>query len=246
MGFGHLSLPAAFGAGLLSFMAPCVLPLVPAYLCFLGGRTLEELNAECVTRDACRRVGASALFFVLGFSAVFIAMGASASYIGGLIADNLRWFAMAAGAGIIVLGLHYTGLFRIGFLNRDIRLHVARRPAGLLGAFAVGMAFAFGWTPCVGPVLATILIVAAQKNSMIGGITLLAAYAAGLGLPFLIAAVAVRPFLAWRERVRKHMRKCELVIGGLLMGTGVLMLVGGLANVSQILLQVFPALGKVG
>ncbi len=246
MGFGQISLAAAFGAGLLSFMSPCVLPLVPAYLCFLGGRTLEELNAECVTREACQRVAASALFFVLGFGAVFVAMGASASAIGGLIANNLRWFSVAAGTGIILLGLHYTGLVRFNILNRDVRLHVARRPAGLLGAFGVGMAFAFGWTPCVGPILATILMVAASKKSMGGGIAMLGAYAAGLGLPFLVAAFAVRPFLAWRERVRKHMRKCELVIGGLLMATGALMLVGGLADVSGFLMQTFPALGRMG
>ncbi|MDA8229766.1 MAG: cytochrome c biogenesis protein CcdA [Magnetospirillum sp.] len=240
-----VSLGAAFGAGVLSFASPCVLPLVPAYLCFLGGVSLDRLN-ERGTAAFDPNVAASAAAFVVGFAAVFVALGASASAIGTLLAGNMRWLSLAAGGAIIVLGIHYCGLVRLPLLDGDKRVHVAQRPAGLLGAFLVGLAFAFGWTPCVGPVLATILMIAARRDSVADGTLLLAAYAAGLGVPFLAAAVATRPFLAWTRRFRRHLRLVELSIGGLLIATGALVLTGGLADVANWLGGALPALAKAG
>ncbi|MCW8835601.1 MAG: cytochrome c biogenesis protein CcdA [Rhodospirillales bacterium] len=234
-------------AGLLSFVSPCVLPLVPAYLCFLGGASLDQLTTEKgVDRAVSRRVFVSAVAFVLGFGTVFVILGATATVLSRFIAENLDVLGKIAGVVIVVFGLHYMGLFRIGFLNFEKRFHVEDKPSGLVGAYFLGLAFAFGWTPCVGPVLATILMVAAAGDSVTYGISLLSVYAAGIGVPFLIAALAVRPFMAFMARFRKHMRKVEISIGSLLVLTGVLIFSGSLAEVGQWLLETFPVLGRVG
>lgn len=234
-------------AGLLSFASPCVLPLVPAYLCFLGGVSLDQLTDKAASAPTgSRGVFAAALAFVLGFSTVFVTMGATASALNAVLLDNMRWLTVVAGGVIIAFGLHYMGALRIGFLNFERRVHVAGRPAGLLGAFLVGLAFAFGWTPCVGPVLATILMLAAGSDSVLYGTVLLSAYAAGLGVPFLAAALAARPFMRFLGRFRRHMRAVELAIGGLLIGTGLLILTGKLSAIGNRLLLTFPALGGIG
>jgi cytochrome c-type biogenesis protein len=234
---------AAFGAGLLSFASPCVLPLVPAYLCFLGGVSLDRLEAEDAPKG---RVIAAAAAFVLGFATVFVALGASASAVGEVLAANLRWLSVVAGSAIVLLGLHYSGLLRLGWLLADRRLQVARKPPGLGGAYVIGLAFAFGWTPCVGPILAAILMLAAGRSSLGQGIGMLAAYAAGLGLPFLAAGWAMGPFLAWSRRFRRHVRLVEVAVGGLLAVTGVLILSGGMADIGNWLLEAFPLLGDAG
>jgi cytochrome c-type biogenesis protein len=235
--------PGAVLAGLLSFVSPCVLPLVPAYLCFLGGTSIEGLQDR--ERQASGLV-LRALAFVLGFSSIFIAMGATASTLNKLLFQNLDWLAPLAGGIIIVLGLHYMGALRIAFLNYEKRVHVESRPAGLAGSFVIGLAFAFGWTPCVGPVLASILIVAAGKETVGEGVALLGAYAAGMGLPFLAAALAVRPFLGFLARFRRHLRKVEMAMGLLLVITGGLIVFGRLNEVGQWLLETLPILGRVG
>jgi cytochrome c-type biogenesis protein len=237
----EISYAGAAAAGALSFLSPCVLPLIPAYLCFLGGVGLEE-----VKEGAGRRVIPAALAFVLGFSTVFVAMGATASALNRLITDNLSWLSLAAGTVIIVFGLHYMGVIRIGFLNYDRRVQVDARPTGLLGAFVLGLAFAFGWTPCVGPILATILMIAAGKDSVGEGVALLSAYAAGLGVPFLVAALAANPFMAFLVRFRRHMRIVETAIGGLLVTTGLLIMLGRVNEIGQWLMETVPALGRVG
>lgn len=237
----EISYAGAAAAGALSFLSPCVLPLIPAYLCFLGGVGLEE-----VKEGAGRRVVPAALAFVLGFSTVFVAMGATASALNRLITDNLSWLSLAAGTVIIVFGLHYMGVIRIGFLNYDRRVQVDARPTGLLGAFVLGLAFAFGWTPCVGPILATILMIAAGKDSVGEGVVLLSAYAAGLGVPFLVAALAANPFMAFLVRFRRHMRIVEIAIGGLLVTTGLLIMLGRVNEIGQWLMETVPALGRVG
>lgn len=239
-----VSYAGAFGAGALSFLSPCVLPLIPAYLCFLGGVSLDQLTGK--DEAAGRGVWRSAVAFVAGFSAVFIVMGATASALSKLIMDNMTWLSVAAGAVIILFGLHYMGALRIGFLNFEKRVHVDARPAGLVGAFVLGIAFAFGWTPCVGPILATILMIAAGGDSVSYGTSLLAAYAAGLGLPFLAAAFAARPFMAFLGRFRRHMRKVELTIGSLLVVTGVLILSGRMNVIGNWLLETVPAFQTVG
>lgn len=237
----------AFVAGMLSFLSPCILPLVPPYLCFLGGVSLKQLeDGAAVDRAASLRVVLSSVVFVLGFATVFIAFGATASAVGQVVADHIDIFATVAGAVIIVLGLHFLGLFRIGLLYREARFHVERKPAGILGAYVIGLAFAFGWTPCVGPVLAAILMVAASDESAVHGATLLAAYAAGIGVPFIVAALFAPVFLKFMARFRRHIVWIERVLGVLLIGTGILFLTGGINEIGNWLLETFPALGRVG
>ncbi|MCP5372895.1 MAG: cytochrome c biogenesis protein CcdA [Hyphomicrobiales bacterium] len=233
----------ALVAGLLSFVSPCVLPLVPAYICFLGGASLDQLIAEDgVDKALARRVFISSIAFVLGFGTVFVALGATATALSQVIAQHIDVLAKIAGVVIVLFGLHFAGVFRIGFLNFEKRFHLQDKPAGLVGAYVLGLAFAFGWTPCVGPVLATILMVASTGDSIWNGIGLLTAYAAGIGVPFLVAALFVRPFMAFMARFRRHMRTVEIVIGGLLVVTGIAIFTGSLANVSQWMLETFPGL----
>lgn len=237
----------AFGAGVLSFAAPCVLPLIPAYLCFLGGASLDELTAEGgVDKAVQRQVLVSAFAFVLGFSTVFIALGATATTVSNLLAENIGILSKAAGVVIVIFGLHYMGLFKIGFLNFEKRFHLENKPSGLVGSYILGLAFAFGWTPCVGPVLATILMVAASSDEVMYGTSLLAVYAAGIGLPFMAAAFAVKPFMTFLGKFRKHMHKVELAIGGLLVITGIAIFTGSLAEVSNWILETFPSIAEIG
>jgi len=237
----------AFGAGILSFLSPCVLPLVPPYLCFLGGVSLEQLSEDEEADPAVMRgVLLSALVFVLGFSTVFVGLGATASTFGQFIGDHLDVLAQIAGGVIIVLGLHFMGVFKIPILYREARFHAERRPAGLIGPYIIGLAFAFGWTPCVGPVLAAILMVAGSDASVSYGSSLLAVYSAGLGIPFLLAAVAMKPFLSFMNRFKKHMKTVERVIGGLLVGTGILFLTGSMSDIAFWILETFPSLGTAG
>lgn len=238
-------------AGLLSFLSPCVLPLVPAYLCFLGGVSLDQLTGEDqggekVGLTGSRTVLLSALVFVLGFSTVFIAFGASASALSEVLLTHKLLLGRIAGVIIIIFGLHYMGLFRLSWLNLEARFHPDKRPAGLAGAFIIGLAFAFGWTPCIGPVLATILTVAAREESVWSGITLLAAYAAGLGIPFLLAAFAAGPFMTWLGRMRRHMRKVEIATGSLLVVTGLLFVTSSFEYLGFWLIERFPILGQIG
>lgn len=237
----------AFLAGLLSFLSPCVLPLVPPYLCFIGGVTLSEMTGEGgPPPGAKRRVFISSLAFVLGFSLVFILFGATASFLGQLLADNIVWVGRVAGVLVIIMGVHFLGIVRIPLLYREARFHGPAKPIGLLGAFLMGLAFAFGWTPCVGPVLAAILMIAGTEESVVNGTLLLASYAAGIGLPFLLVAIAIGPFLAIMPGIRKHMGKIEKVIGVFLILTGILFLTGSIADIAYWLLETFPSLGKVG
>jgi len=237
----------AFIAGLLSFMSPCVLPLVPPYLCFIGGVSLSEMTDKAgPPPGANRRVFISALAFVLGFTMVFVLFGATASFLGQLLADNMLWIRRVAGVLIIIMGVHFLGIVKIPLLYREARFHGPAKPIGLFGAFLMGLAFAFGWTPCVGPVLAAILMVAGSEDSVTRGILLLATYATGIGLPFLIAAVTIGPFLRLMPGIRKYMGAIEKGIGVLLIITGVLFLTGRVADIAYWLLETFPALGKVG
>jgi len=241
----NVTLPAVFGAGALSFLSPCVLPLVPPYLCYLAGATLEDLVGGDAPRRAVARTLGAALLFVAGFSTVFVALGATASAVGGLLLQNAPLLATLAGLAIIVMGLHFLGAFRIPFLMRDTRVEV-EKPVGLWGAYVMGLAFAFGWTPCIGPVLAAVLAVAASEATVARGAGLLAVYAAGLGLPFVIAALAMKPFVGFLKRFRSHLGTVEKVMGGLLVLTGIAFLAGWTSTVSFWLLQTFPGLATLG
>jgi cytochrome c-type biogenesis protein len=240
-----VTIPAVLLAGLISFLSPCVLPLVPPYLVYLSGVSLERL-ADAEPEPAVRRETVlAASLFVLGFSTVFVAFGASASAVGTLIRVHAGTLATIAGIVIIVMGLHFLGLTRIGWLLREKRLEVAK-PVGLWGAYVMGLAFAFGWTPCIGPILAAILAVAASEATVARGAGLLAVYSLGLGIPFMLAAFAVEPFAAFLVRFRRHLAKVEKVMGGLLVLTGVAFLTGFISEASYWLLETFPALGTIG
>jgi cytochrome c-type biogenesis protein len=247
-----LSLAGAFGAGLLSFLSPCVLPLVPPYLCFLAGISLSELRGDGEPSDAAPKTGInsqvvlSAFAFVLGFTTVFVALGASASFLGQIVTRYFDLLAKLAGIAIIVLGLHFLGVWRISLLFREMRFHTASKPAGLAGAYLVGLAFAFGWTPCVGPVLATILMVAGSEGTAARGMVLLASYSLGIGLPFMLAALFSGAFLRLLTRLRLHMGFIEKVMGGALVLTGVLFLFGAMPKLAGWLLQTFPGFAKIG
>jgi cytochrome c-type biogenesis protein len=236
----------AFLAGMISFVTPCVLPLVPAYLCFLAGVSLDELTATGERREAARDALAAATAFVLGFTTVFVAMGATASFIGQTLARYMDVLALVAGTMIIAMGLHFLGAFRIALMHREARFHIAKKPAGLVGAYAIGLAFAFGWTPCIGPVLGAILFVAGGEGTVGRGAALLATYSLGLGLPFVLAAAFAGPFLRWMSGFRRHLGMVEKTMGGLLVLTGILFITGQMATFSYWLLETFPALGQIG
>jgi len=241
----NVSIPAALVAGLVSFLSPCVLPLVPPYLIYLTGATIEHVTNEETVSSSKRAVMVSAAFFVLGFSTVFVALGASASLIGGLIRAWSSELSIVAGIVIIIMGLHFLGLTRIGVLMREGRLPIPR-PVGLWGAYVMGLAFAFGWTPCIGPILASILAVAAAEATVAKGAGLLAVYSLGLGIPFILAALAVEPFAAFLARFRAHLAAVEKAMGGLLVLTGIAFLTGFITQASYWLLETFPALGRIG
>lgn len=240
-----VSIPAALAAGVISFLSPCVLPLVPPYLIYLTGATIEHVANDEEPRASKRAVMLSALVFVLGFSTVFVALGASASLIGSFIRAWSAQLSIVAGIAIILMGLHFLGLTRIGFLMREGRLPIPK-PVGLWGAYVMGLAFAFGWTPCIGPILAAILSVAASEATVMKGAGLLAVYSAGLGIPFLIAAFMVERFSGLLARMKKHLATVERVMGALMILVGIGFLTGSVANVSIWLLETFPALQSFG
>jgi cytochrome c-type biogenesis protein len=241
-----VSVGAALLAGLLSFVSPCVLPIVPPYLAWLAGVSFDELRDEAPGAEQRRRVIIAAFAFVLGFATVFIALGATASVIGKTIAQYFDTLAIVAGVLIIIMGLHFLGVFRIGMLYREARVQVDRKPAGPLGAYVIGLAFAFGWTPCVGPVLAAILFIAGSEGTALRGAALLGAYSLGIGIPFLLAAIFASRFLGWAARFKKHMRKVEMAMGGLLVLTGILFITGQMSAISYWLLETFPAFQTIG
>jgi cytochrome c-type biogenesis protein len=233
-------------AGFVSFLSPCVLPLVPPYLGYLGGTTLEQMTDEKGLDEAVwRRVVVASICFVLGFTTVFVGLGAGASAFGQLIQTYKHGLSIVAGIVIILFGLHFLGLLRISMLYREARYHAEMQGVSFLGAYLIGLAFAFGWTPCVGPILATVLAVAANEGSLAAGVKLLTAYSLGLGVPFVLAAIAIRPFLGFMARFRRHLGKVEKAMGVLLVGTGILFLTGSMNWMGQWLIENAPFLAEI-
>ncbi len=245
-----ISYMTAAGAGALSFLSPCVLPLVPPYLCYMAGVSVEDFRAEKAARvgmSAHRRsLVLAAISFVLGFTTVFVALGAGASSIGAFLRAWQQEIAVAAGVVIILMGLNFLGVLRLSVLSREARFQARNAPASPLGAYVMGLAFAFGWTPCIGPVLGPILTLAGGSGTVGAGATLLGVYSLGLGVPFLIAALFSGAFMRFLTRFRVHLGKVEKVMGGLLIAAGVLFLTGGMQSFSFWLLETFPILGRLG
>jgi cytochrome c-type biogenesis protein len=241
---------AAFVAGVLSFVSPCVLPLIPGYLSFISGLTLDEMQGAGATATAAagsrRRVLLASLFFILGFSLVFVSLGAAASAIGQYLlapgTGRLRLLSKVAGAIVILFGLHTMGVLRIGWLYSEKRVQVERKPRGVVGAFVVGLAFAFGWTPCIGPILAGILAVAGSQETVSQGIRLLAVYSLGLGIPFLLTALAINRFFAAFAKIRRYYHAIEIVSGLLLVAIGVLIFTDQFTLIARWLSPYLPTL----
>ncbi len=239
-----VTISAAAVAGVLSFLSPCVLPLVPPYLTFIAGTTIEDIVEEGAAR-ARRDVLLAAVLFVAGFTTVFVALGATASVFGQFVRANLHILSILAGIAIIGMGLHFLGLFKLSILYREKRMDV-EKPVGLWGAYVMGLAFAFGWTPCIGPILAAILAVASSEETVAKGAGLLAVYSMGLGVPFLAAALAIQPFMNFMKKFRAHFGKVEKIVGVALVATGIAFMTGGMQTMSIWLLETFPGLAKLG
>lgn len=238
-GAHNLSFLVALGAGLLSFLSPCVLPLVPSYLSFLAGVSFTELKARPDARTR-RVLLLNAAWFIAGFSLVFMALGASFSLLGRFFADSLDWIRKGGGLLIVLFGLYVTGLFKIPVLRREWRLPIPARPAGYVGSALVGVAFATGWTPCVGPILGAILFLAGTGETAGTGVLLLGAYSLGLGIPFFGSALALQGFLGFYERFRTYLRAVEVAAGLFLVFVGVLLYTNYMAILNGYLIALTP------
>lgn len=232
----------ALMAGVISFLSPCVLPIVPPYLAYMSGVSVSELNRE----GGGRSVALPALFFVLGLSTVFLLLGFAASALGKMFLAYQDSFSTVAGIVIMIFGAHFIGVYRIGFLDREARMDVGDQGGSAMGAYVLGLAFAFGWTPCIGPQLGAILSLAASEANIGKGLVLLGTYAIGLGIPFLLVALYLPRLGGVMGWMKRHMAQIERVMGLLLWTVGLLMLTGGFSDFSYWLLETFPALAKLG
>ena len=233
----------ALVAGVISFLSPCVLPIVPPYLAYMSGVSLQDMSDVDAGR---RKAFISALFFVLGLSTVFLILGFTASALGMFFLQNQVLFTQISGVVIVVFGLHFLGLFRIPFLDQEARLDAGDKGGTSFGAYILGLAFAFGWTPCIGPQLGAILTIAASEASVSRGTLLLGIYAAGLGIPFLLAALFITRAMNVMNRIKRHMKLIERCMGGLLVLVGIAMVTGAFSSFSFWLLETFPGLALLG
>ncbi len=238
-----ISMLIALSAGVLSFLSPCVLPIIPPYLAYMGGISMNDLTQ---TRASRKPAIIASVFFVLGLSTVFILLGFTASAFGRFFLQNQVLFGQIAGAVIIIFGLHFVGIFRIPLLMREARLDAGDRGGSSLGAYILGLAFAFGWTPCIGPILGAILSMSAQEDSIGRGTFLMATYAVGLGVPFILSAVFINRAMGLMNRLKRHMGLIEKTMGVLLIAVGLMMATGAFSRFSYWLLENVPVLGSVG
>lgn len=245
MGF-DVSYAAAAFAGLLSFLSPCILPIVPFYLCYIAGMSFDALTGGDAPSGAVRRqVILSSILFAIGIIVVFVGLGATATAFGQQLREWFDVLRYAAAGLIILLGLHFLGVLKIGFLYREARLDLGNRRWGILGAFFIGMAFAFGWTPCVGPILATILFTAGAQETAAQGALLLLFYGVGMTLPFVLAAVFIGPFLRWAKGFRRHLGTVEKAMGGLLICFGLLIATNSMNVIAEWMLRIAPDIGTL-
>lgn len=249
MSIAEISLLSALLAGALSFLSPCVLPLVPPYLCYMAGISVDQFRGEgpsVAVVNTRRAVLTAAVFFTLGFATVFVALGAGASTIGVVLRQHLDLLSKIGGLIIIIMGLNFLGVFRLGILAREARFQSGGKPATLSGAYVMGLAFAFGWTPCIGPVLGAILGVAASRETVGDGALLLAIYSLGLAVPFWIAAGFSGAFMRFLTRFRRHLGAVEKIMGVLLILTGLAFIFGFVSSVAIWFQQTFPILMQIG
>jgi cytochrome c-type biogenesis protein len=244
----EIGILTAFAGGIISFLSPCVLPLAPPYLAYLGGTTLDRISGEDREVDPrlARHVFISACFFVSGLATVFVILGATASLLGQVLLQYKTELAQISGGVIVVLGLHFLHLIRLPFLNREARFDGPARAGSHGTSYVIGIAFAFGWTPCIGPILGAILSLAAQEETIASGTLLLAVYALGLGVPFMVAAAFIGPFLRWARGFRRHMGLVERLMGMLLVAVGLMMILGQFERIAWWLLETFPSLATLG
>src|SRR5262245_39425441 len=229
----NVSVFVAFAAGLISFLSPCVLPLVPGYLSIISGFSLDQLKGNTQNSAVRRAVVTNSIMFIIGLAITFITLGASATWLGQVILSKKPLFYQIAGVIIIIFGLHLLGVFKINFLYKDKRFHNVQTPRGALGALVLGLAFAFGWTPCIGPILATILGIASQQQTVLQGVFLLAIYSLGLGVPFLLTSLGLNQFLKFYTRFKHHFRTLEIVSGALVTVIGILIFTDSLSRMSS-------------
>ena len=237
------SVMISFAAGILSFLSPCVLPIVPPYLAYMSGISMNQLS---LGKHRLLDTFLPALMFVIGLSTVFLIMGLVASSFGNFFLINQLIMNRISGIVVIIFSIHFLGIFRIPILERDIRFEVRNDFGNAFGAYILGLAFAFGWTPCIGPQLGAILALAASENSVLSGTSLLVVYAIGLGVPFLISAIFISRSLKFMKKIKNHMLIIEKAMGVLLLIVGVLLLTGGFSKVSFFLLELMPFLGNIG
>lgn len=237
------SILIALTAGVLSFLSPCVLPIIPPYLAYMGGISMNQLTESGSSR---RPAVIASVFFVMGLSTVFLVLGFTASAFGRFFLQNQQLFSQIAGVLIIIFGLHFLGVFRIPLLMREARLDAGDQGGSALGAYLLGLAFAFGWTPCIGPILGAILSLSAQEDSIGRGTFLMAVYAAGLGLPFILSAMFINRAMGLMNRLKRHMGLIEKLMGALLLAVGLLMLTGAFSRMSYWLLENLPFLAGIG
>jgi cytochrome c-type biogenesis protein len=246
MATDNVNILTAFFFGFLSFISPCVLPIVPGYISFISGVSIDAMKNEREKKSLRNQILLRTLFFIAGFSLVFIALGASATAIGQFLLTKLNIISKIAGVIIVIFGLNMIGVFKIPFLNYEKRFHNEAKPLGFFGAFLVGLAFAFGWTPCIGPILAAILAIASQQETVGQGIVLLTSYSLGLGIPFLITGLSITWFYNFFNKLKKHLHTVEVVGGIMLVIVGILIFTNSLTILAGYFSKWFPFLNEVG
>ena len=241
----NIGIFTAFIFGLLSFVSPCVLPIVPGYISFISGASLDEMKESEHKKTVFRSIVINSIFFILGFSTVFILLGATATTIGKAFNEYYSMISKVAGILIIIFGIHMMGVFKLNFLNYEKRFHLENKKLGVVGSFLVGTAFAFGWTPCIGPVLAAILVIASQQQTVNKGIALLASYSLGLGIPFFLTGISINIFFKAFNKIKRYFHAIEIAGGAMLVALGILMMTNYLTVIASYLSRWLPFLNEI-